>query len=120
MKNKHVLVFMFSLIVFSANALFEKGNKKQDKQTETVEGTFDGYDKDDGYVFLVKGEENEMDTMYFTEITKDALKMFDLKSKDMIGKLFLVTYEIEEFEEEDEEGDIEVYEKYTITKLEKL
>jgi len=32
----------------------------------------------------------------------------------------VVTYEIEEFEEEDEEGDIEVYEKYTITKLEKL
>jgi uncharacterized protein YciI len=33
---------------------------------------------------------------------------------------FEITYEIEEFEEEDEYGYTEVYEKYTITKIKKM
>lgn len=121
MKNKQlILAFIISVITLNVHALAVKA-EIQDPTTLTVKAIFEGYDEEDGYVFLVKGEEDEDDdTIYFTEITVEALKQANLKSKDLIGKKFEVTYAVEEYEVEDEEGYVEVYEKYTITKLKQL
>lgn len=121
MKNKQVLVFIFSIVVFSANALLEKKVKIQDKQVITIVGTFDAYDEEDGYAFLIKDDEDDSEEyMFFTEISAEALKAYNLKSEDMSGKTFEITYEVSEYEEEDEEGYIETYETHKIIKLKKL
>ncbi|WP_369997060.1 hypothetical protein [Winogradskyella sp.] len=124
MKNKQVvLTFIFSIIVFSANAILENTYKTQDVVTATVKGVFDGYDEDDGYAFLVMGDDDEdgdEDTMYFSEISDEALKSVNLKLDEMIGKRFEITYEITEYEEEDENGYTEIYEVYKIVKLKKI
>lgn len=121
MKNKHLLVFVFSILVFSANVLLENIVKIQDKEVITIIGTFDGYDEEDGYAFLIKDEEDDSEEyMFFTEISAEVLKAFNLKSESMSGKTFQITYEVSEFEEEDEDGYSETYEKYKIIKLKKL
>lgn len=121
MKTKQlVTVLILSVLVFSAKALTTNKTILQDKDTETVRAVFDGYDPDYGYSFLITSEDDDEEIVYFTDITEEALKSVNLKSDDVIGKRFEVTYEITEYEEEDENGYIEVYEKYTITKLKAL
>jgi len=121
MKNKHVLVFICSIVVFSANALLQKSEKFQDKNIIVAVGVFDGYDAEDGYSFLIRDANNDdEETIYFTEMTPEALKTINLKSNDLIGKRFEVTYEVTEYEEEDDEGNSETFERYTIIKIKKL
>lgn len=122
MKNKHLLVFVFSIMVFSVNAIIKNKKIVKEQDTEIIVATFDGYDEEDGYAFLVAGEDNEEDEdiMYFYNITPEALKVANLKSDDMIGKRFQLTYTIETFDEEDEYGYTETYEKYTIIMIKKM
>ena len=77
-------------------------------------------EQDDGYAFLVKSDDEYDDVMYFSEVKPEVLKIVNLQSEDNIGVRFEITYEIEEFEEEDEYGYTEVYEKYTIIKIKKM
>ena len=65
-------------------------------------------------------DEDEEDIMYFYEVTEEALKMVNLKSDEMIGERFQITYKIETYEEEDEYGYKETYDKYTIVKIVKM
>lgn len=122
MKNKHLLVFVFSIMVFSVNAIIKNKKIVKEQDTKTITATFDGYEEEDGYAFLVAGEDNEEDEdiMYFYNITPEALKVANLKSEDMIGKRFQLTYTIETFDEEDEYGYTETYEKYTIIMIKKM
>jgi len=122
MKNKHFLVFVFSIIAFSVNAIDENKKVTKEQDTETIMATFDGYDEEDGYAFLVQGEDDEddEDIMYFYEVTEEVLKTVNLKSDDLIGERFQITYKIETYEEEDEYGYKETYEKYTIVKIVKM
>lgn len=124
MKTKQFIsVFVLSIVVFSANALLGNKEKLQDKDIVTVVGVFDGYDADDGYSFLIKSDDDEEDgeeTIYFTEITDAALKSVNLQSDEFIGKKFEITYEVTEFEEEDEDGYVETFEKLKIIKIKKL
>ncbi|MFK7832005.1 MAG: hypothetical protein AB8B52_01900 [Winogradskyella sp.] len=121
MKNKQfLLAFICAIVVFSADALLEKKNNTKDKTTTTI-AIFDGYDADDGYAFIVKADDEDDDseeTMYFSEISEEAIKAINLKSKDMVGKRFEITYAITEYEEED--GYKETYEIYKILKIKKL
>ncbi|WP_296311208.1 hypothetical protein [Winogradskyella sp. UBA3174] len=96
MKNKRfLLVFVCSILVFSANASLENKSQFQEKRIMTVAGNFDGYDNEDGYSFIIKGEEDDdEEVIYFTEIT--------------------------EYEETDEEGFTETYEIFKITQLKKF
>ncbi|GAB4160130.1 MAG: hypothetical protein Tsb0033_15660 [Winogradskyella sp.] len=107
-------------MVFGLNANSENQILSQEKKTVTTVAIFDGYDEDEGYAFLVKGEDEYDDVMYFSDVTPEVLKTVNLKSEDKIGERFEITYEIEEFEEEDEYGYTEVYEKYTIIKIKKI
>ena len=122
MKNKRfLLVFVCSILVFSANASLENKSQFQEKRIMTVAGNFDGYDNEDGYSFIIKGEEDDdEEVIYFTEITDEALKALNLKSTDTVGKRFQITYEITEYEETDEEGFTETYEIFKITQLKKF
>ncbi|WP_412559929.1 hypothetical protein [Winogradskyella sp. MIT101101] len=121
MKSKQViLAFIFSIVAFNANAILEIKHNNQDVVTATITGTYDGYDEDDGYAFVVPDEEGDDETMYFAEIAEDVLKAVNLQSNDMMGKRFEITYEITEYEEEDENGFTEIYEVYKIVKLKKL
>ena len=116
-----VLVLALFTAVFSVNANSEIKKKGQGKQVVTLVATFDGYDEDNGYSFLVEDEEEgDEEVMYFTEITDAALQSVNLKSDEFVGKRFEITYEITEYEEEDENGYIEVFETYTITKVKKV
>lgn len=122
MKNKQFLVLMFSIVVFNVNAIIESKKVSQDQTTETVVAIFDGYDEEDGYAFLVAGEDDEEDEdiMYFYEVTEEVLKTVNLKLDELIGERFQITYKIETYEEEDEYGYKETYEKYTIIKIKKM
>lgn len=124
MKNKQfILVFIFSIVVFSANALLEKKTNTQEKRKVTTTATFDGYDTEDGYAFIVQEDEDDEEseiTMFFTEITEAALKAVNLKSYEMIGKRFQITYEVTEYEEEDDNGYIETFESFKILEVKKM
>ncbi|MUU78768.1 hypothetical protein [Winogradskyella endarachnes] len=122
-KKQFILVFICSIIVFSANAFLEKRTKIQDKQKVTTIATFDGYDAEDGYAFIIQEDEDDEEsevTMFFTEISEAALKAVNLKSDEMIGKRFQITYEITEYEEEDDNGYIETFESYKILEVKKM
>jgi len=122
MKNKQFLLLMFSIVVFNVNAIIENKKVSQDQTTESVVAIFDGYDEEDGYAFLVAGEDDEEDEdiIYFYEVTEEVLNTVDLKSDELIGERFQITYKIETYEEEDEYGYKETYEKYTIIKIKKM
>lgn len=120
MKNKHFLVLLFSIMIFGLSANSEIKSPSQENKTVTTVAIFDGYDEDDGYAFLVKSDDEYDDVMYFSEVKPEVLKIVNLQSEDNIGVRFEITYEIEEFEEEDEYAYTEVYEKYTITKIKKM
>ena len=124
MKNKQfILVFICSIVVFSANALLEKKTKTQDKRKVTATATFDGYDAEDGYAFIIQEDEDDAEseiTMFFTEISETALKAVNLKSDEMIGKRFQITYEVTEYEEEDDNGYVETFESFKIIEIKKL
>jgi hypothetical protein len=119
--KQFVSFFVLAMLMFSANALLDKKVILQEKEIEKVVAVFDGYSPDDGYAFLVKDEvEGDDEVLYFTEITDEVLKSVNLKSDEFIGKSFEVTYEITEYDEEDENGYIETFEKYTIVKVKPL
>ena len=123
MNTKNIMVFVLMFMVLSANAFSNLKDNKQDKKKVTTVGVFDGYDIDDGYSFLINidpDDEFSGDTIYIAETTSEVLKMVNLKSKDVIGKRFEITYEITEIEEEDENGFLEVYETYKLVKIKKI
>lgn len=122
MNTKNIAVFVLMVMVLSANAFSIINRNNQDNNTLTVVGTFDGYDEDEGYMFIIEvdDEEDGEETIYFTEISNEALKAVNLKSDEMIGKRFEITYEVTEFEVEDENGYVETFEKLKITQIKKL
>jgi hypothetical protein len=122
MKSRQFIVLVFLVMAFSVNAIIDTNKNNQEQETVTIKATFDGYDEEDGYAFLIVGEDDEEDEdiMYFYNVTAEVLKAVNLKSDDMIGKRFQITYKIETYEEEDEYGYKETYEKYTIIKITKM
>ncbi|WP_405575419.1 hypothetical protein [Winogradskyella sp. Asnod2-B02-A] len=124
MKNKQfILAFICSVFVIGANAISLSNGDIQNKKKVTTMAVFDGYDADDGYAFVIREDENDEDseeTIYFTEITDAALKAGNLKSEDMIGKRFEITYEISEYEVEDENGYTETFESFKILEVKKM
>ncbi|WP_179021935.1 hypothetical protein [Winogradskyella forsetii] len=123
MNTKKMMVFVLMVMVLSANAISISKEKTQDKMKVTTAATFDGYDEDDGYAFIIQEDSDDEDseeTVYFSEITEEALKAVNLKSEEMIGKRFEITYEVTEYEEEDENGYIELFESYKIIAIKTL
>ncbi len=122
MKTKQfvVVVVILCVFMFGANGFTKSKSVLQDKEIVTIVAVFDGYDADNGYAFLVAGEDGDLEIVYFTDITEEALKSVNLKSNDTIGKRFEITYEITEYEEEDEDGYTEIFEQYTIIKVKAL
>lgn len=122
MKNRQFVVFVFLVMALSVNAIIDTKQDKQEQETVTVIATFDGYEEEDGYAFLVQGEDDDEDEdiMYFSEVTPEVLKAVNLKSDSLIGERFQITYKTETYEEEDEYGYKETYEKYTIIKIAKM
>ena len=109
-------------MAFKLNAIIENKKVSKAQETVTIDATFDGYDEEDGYAFLVKGEDDEEDEdiIYFYEVTDEVLASVNLKSDEIIGERFQITYKIETFEEEDEYGYKETYEKYIIIKIKRM
>ncbi|WP_178990597.1 hypothetical protein [Winogradskyella schleiferi] len=123
MNAKKITVFVLMVMVLSANAISISKGKTQDKMKVTSTATFDGYDEDDGYAFILQSDmddEDSEETIYFSEITEEALKAGNLKSEEMIGKRFEITYEVTEYEEEDENGYKETFESFKIIEVKKL
>ncbi|WP_418637985.1 hypothetical protein [Winogradskyella sp.] len=123
MNTKKITVFVLMVMVFSANAFSITNQINQNKIKVTKVATFDGYDAEDGYAFIIREDEDDEDSeaiVYFTEITEAALKAVNLKSNDLIGKRFEIIYEVTEYEEEDENGFIETYESYKLIQVKRL
>lgn len=121
MKNKHFLVVALALVISSVSAAVNPNIEIQEVNTITVKGTFDGYDEEDGFAFLIENKEDETeDYTFFEAALPEALKTADLKSDKLIGKKFEITYQVSEYEVEDEYGNTETYEKFTIVKLKQL
>lgn len=120
MKRKFLVVLTLVMTTLNVNAAIPKNTTNQDPETVTVKGIFDGYDYEDGYAFVIKDEDGDEEYMFFEAITDSALKTADLMSAKLLGKRFEITYEITEYNEEDEDGNIETFQQYTIVKLKKL
>ena len=123
MNTKKLTVFVLMVMVLSANAFSITNQINQNKIKVTKVATFDGYDAEDGYAFIIREDEDDEDSeaiVYFTEITEAALKAVNLKSNDLIGKRFEIIYEVTEYEEEDENGFIETYESYKLIQVKRL
>jgi len=123
MNTKKITVFVLMVMVLSANAFSTTNQINQNKIKVTKVATFDGYDAEDGYAFILREDEDDEDSeaiFYFTEITEAALKAVNLKSNDLIGKRFKIIYEVTEYEEEDENGFIETYESYKLIQVKRL
>lgn len=119
MKTKLSVALVICMLMLSNSAIATNKSTPQDKKTETLTGVFEGYDKEDGYSFLYKDEEGNDRVIYFEKISEEALKAFNLKSETMVGKTFVITYEIKEYDEEDDDGNIETYEEKIILELKK-
>lgn len=122
MKTKQFIsVFVLTIVMFSANAVSDIKQNSQEKETVNAVVTFDGYDADYGYSFLIKDEEEDNEeVIYFSEVTEAVLAQVNLKLDTFIGKRFEITYEITEYDEEDENGYVETFETYTIVKIKAL
>mgnify|MGYP003674748078 CR=1 FL=1 len=122
MNAKKITVFVLMVMVLSANAFSISNGDKQEKKKVTIVGVFDGYDVDDGYSFIVKDDdEDEGDQIiYLQTASAEALKMINLKSKDMEGKRFEVICEVTEYEEKDENGQVEIFEDFHIISIKRL
>jgi cold shock CspA family protein len=119
--KKQIFVFIFSILVLNVHALERTNAKITDIKTITVQGTFDGYDSDSGYSFIITDESDGSDEyIFFEAITEDALQSVNLQSEAFVGKRFEVTYEVTEYTEEDENGNPETFEKFTIVKVKPL
>ncbi|WP_411766568.1 hypothetical protein [Winogradskyella sp. A3E31] len=120
MKAKFVVAILLIMIVAKVNASPIVQLKKQET-TKTIKGIFDGYDEDDGYIFLITDEEDGNEKyMYFNYISDEALKAVNLQSKEFEGQSFEITFKIEEQVEVDDDGMEDTYEILTITGLKKV
>jgi len=81
----------------------------------TVSGTYEGTEEFN-YVFTVtvKGEKQ---TMKFQYVSEEVLENYDLDTEDYIGEDFTITYETSTEVVEDQDGNEEVEEVLTITRL---
>jgi hypothetical protein len=111
MKTKIILVLCALSLSFLSFKTIE-----QDVKSVTV--TYDGYEYEE-YNFSISGGADGEDTyIAFSEISEDILKSFDLKSNDLVGKTFKMTYQIiPEKETEDGEFSEETYVLKTLKKV---
>ena len=86
---------------------------------DTIIGTYDG-NYSGSYNFLVTEEDDYEEIMSFENIEESVLSSFKLKDKSLIGTKFEITYRTETIIEEDEDGDEQEFEVYTIMNLKKL
>ncbi|TYP98878.1 hypothetical protein C7447_102196 [Tenacibaculum adriaticum] len=76
--------------------------KKETIQNDpiTIEATFDGFDED-GFSFSFTNDDDENETIIFETISSDLLKKYDLKSDELIGEEFELTYKTQAPNDED-------------------
>ena len=96
---KILSILLFTVIMMS--------NTVESNYTEVIGATYDGYE-DEIYYFS-----DDEDTYEFKNIDAKILKMYDLTSEKYNGQDFNITYKIEK-----KTYDEEVYEIWTISKLE--
>ena len=122
MKHLKILALMMTAILFcSFTAIAQEEEEEEEieetqQEPETIKGTFDGFGGD-VYSFNYKNEDDEDDTIFFNAINTEVLKMYNLKDKKFIGKLFEITFISESEKEIDEDGDEQEFIKKTITVL---
>lgn len=111
------LICLTLTLVFTATKTYAQNTEN----TKIIVGVFDGFDEEDGYMFTINTTEDDSEeVMYFTDIDETVLENYNLKSTNFEGKKFEITYKINVFEDEDEEGYTETYETLTIISLKQL
>lgn len=114
MKIKSIMVV--SVLVLSFLTLT---SVKTLQDNQTFKGVFDGHE-DYGYNFIGIDADAEEYTMTFQYIDQSLLKTFNLKSEQLVGSKFNVTYTTKIEIEKDEDGNEDEVETNTIVALKKL
>ena len=65
-----------------------------DQEVKSAVVTYDGYEYEEYNFSLSGGEDGEDTYLAFSEISTDILNSFDLKSDELIGETFKITYQI--------------------------
>ncbi|MHA7058526.1 hypothetical protein ACWGOQ_0014985 [Aquimarina sp. M1] len=122
MKNLKALFLMMTILFYGFTTTPKESKKNEGSTTnilqesESIEAIFDGLE-DGSYDFSFTNEDGDEDVMFFTKITPEALKLYNLKDKSFIGKKFEITFTSEIEIETDEDGDKQEFEIRTITDL---
>ena len=89
-------------------------------QTSTITGTYDGFDVN-GFNYKTISDKDGDDYISFPKIEESLIKQYDLNSdKALIGAKFEITYSIQTTTEEDEDGDEQEFDVYTLVSLKKV
>lgn len=87
MRTKAIFVLCVMAVSFLS---FTTGNQ----EVLSAVATYDGYEYEE-YNFSIAGADDEEDSyIYFSKISSDILKSYDLKSEKLVGEKFKITYEI--------------------------
>ncbi len=135
MKDLKILILIMALLSSSVSVFGQEEEEEEEEEVEeviveavaesaaegidTMKANFDGFEGD-SYNFSYKNEDNEDDSIFFSLITPEALKMYNLKDKKFIGKIFEITFSFKTETEVDEDGDKQEFIKRTITALKLL
>ncbi len=107
-----------AILVLCALSLSFLSFKTMDQEVKSAVVTYDGYEYEE-YNFSSSGGEDGEDTyIAFSEISADILKSFDLKSEELVGETFKMTYQIIP-EKETEDGEF-TEETYVLKSLKKV
>ena len=108
-----------SIVLLCAVGIFFSSFKTIDQELKTAVVIYDGYEYEE-YNFTISGTEYGEDSfLSFAVVPEELLKSYDLKSEDLIGESFKITYEVvPEKETEDGEFSEETYVLKTLKKVE--
>jgi hypothetical protein len=98
------------IVVLCALSLSFISFTTMDQELQSVVAVYDGYEYEEYNFSISSGDDGEEAYIAFSDISTDILKSFDLKSDDLIGETFKMTYQIiPEKETEDGEFSEETY-----------
>lgn len=118
MIQKSILILIFLSLSLTSFA-FSNVNETNQEAT-TIIGEFEGHE-DYGYNFITTRVDDDSEyTITFQKVNDDVLAQFNLKSDELIGTKFKITYKVKLVVTKDENGFDDENEIYTITALEKL
>lgn len=107
-----------AIVLLCAVGIFFSSFKTIDQELKTAVVIYDGYEYEE-YNFTISGTEYGEDSfLFFSVVPEEILKSFNLKSEDLIGESFKITYEV--VPERETEGGVFFEETYILKTFKKV